>query len=310
MLVSFSLTAYFWLFLGYVLGVMAWATVDTVRHDRRRYSDFSLTKEWLEVVLRRGYDGGYLHLGHEPSGQFMQFRKYIRGKGDYGLELICLGLDWLESTLHEAQSVAERAGLPHRVEQSMIRNGSRNGVVIDFGQNAAAAYEIGASIWTEVFDLALETPYKAIRGGLSVTDELIDRPDHPPPLESIPAAERLREFDARLRKSGESSIASILFAAVLVLVVLISGIGFPIAMLLSRGVAPDWSFQLGTIALGGSTASLAFLVVLILSFWGLVKIKVGKVRKPKKRWERRLLLLGRAIAVGLPFAVILAWSGF
>lgn len=310
MLVSFFLTSYFWLFLGFMLGVMAWATVETVVYDRRLYSDFTLTKAWLERVLRRGYDGGYLRLSHEPSGQFMRFRKYIRGKGDYGLECNCLGLDWLESTLHEAQSIAEEAGLPHRVEQLKTRNGSRNGVAIDFGQNAAAAYEVGASIWAGVFGLTLETPYKAISGGLSVVDELIDGPDHAPPLYSLPAKEQLKEWVARRRKAGEPSLAMILSSSALIIVVLISGIGFPIAMLLSRGQAPDWSFQLGTIGLGGSTASLAFLVVLILSFWAEGRIKVGKVRKLKKRWERRLLWLKLALALALPFAVVLAWAGY
>ena len=206
--------------------------------------------------------------------------------------------------------MAEKAGLPHRVEPSKTRNGSRNGVIIEFGQDAAAAYEVVVLVWTEVFGLTLETPFNALKGDWSEVDELIDGPDHDPPLRSFPPKEQLKELGARRRKAGEPSLTAMFSSAALITVVLISGIGFPIAMLLSRGQAPDWSFQFGPVSLGGSMASLAFLVVLIVSFWGVRRIKIGKGEKLKKSWEQRLLWLGRALALGLPFAVFLAWSGF
>lgn len=310
MLLSFFLTAYFWLFLGFILSAIVGATVHTAAQDRRPYIEFTLVKVWLEVLLRRGYDGGYLRLGHEPSGQFMQFRKYIRGKGDYSLEILFFGSDWSENTWHKAQAVAEETGFPHRVEALKTTKGSRDGMIIDCGRDTAAAYAIGKSVWTEVFGLTLETPYKAIKGGWSEVDELIDGPDHAPPLDSLPPKEQLKELGARRRKAGEPSLTAIFSSAALMTAGLISGIGFPIAMLLSRGQAPDWSIQLGPASLGGSTASLGFLVVLIVSFWGVRMIKIGKGEKLKKPLEKRLLWLGRVLALGLPFAVVLAWSGF
>ncbi len=314
MLLSFFVTVYFWVFLATVLGVVTLATIETVIGTRGEYRDFTLLKRWLPVILRRGYDGGYLRLGNEESKRFMQFRKYIRGQGDYGLELQCIAADWLESTWQQARALAERTGLSHRVEPLKTSTGAQDGLIVDCGQDTAAAYEIGRSIWTDVFGLSLITPFKAISGHRSIVDELIDRPDHPPPLEtlldSLPREEWLKEFDARQRRQGGPSWCRILLAIPLVLIVVITGIGFPIAMLLSRGQAPDWAIELGAFEFGGSTAGLVLFLVFILSFLCMRRIKMGKVKKPKKPWETHLVRLGRAVALLLPFTVILAWAGY
>ena len=309
MSLSVFLTAYFWLFLGYVMSVVVWVTVETAADSRSEYSDLDLVEKWLGPLLRRGYDGGYLRLRHEQSRQFMRFRKYIRGKGDYGLEIQCLGLDWLESAWQRAEVVAEDAGRPHRVELLKTSLGNKTGLIIDCGQDETVAFKIGKSIWAEVFGLSFETPYTAVWGGLSEVDELIDGPDHPPTLDSLPPSQRLKELDARMRRHGKPSLATVLLTAALTLVGLISAVGFPVAMLMSRGQGPDWHLHIGTISLGGSTASLTFLVVLVLSVWGVRRLRTAKTPKPKKPWEKRLLWLGRAITLALPSAVILAWAG-
>ena len=168
MSLSIFLTAYFWLFLGCVLGFLVVPVVVEVRREmgyrKTGYRDFTLTKEWLASLLSRGYDGAYLRLGHEQSDQLILFRKYVRGKGDYGLEFQCFGaMDWPEDTWRNAQAVVEEAGMPNRLEALDIENGSRNVLVSDCGHDTAVAYEIGKSIWIGTFGLPLNTP-QACRG--------------------------------------------------------------------------------------------------------------------------------------------------
>jgi hypothetical protein len=307
--VSWLITAYFWLFLAFVLGGLGWVIVSTVRDDGPCL-DFALTKRWLKDLLRRGYDGGYLYLEHAQSCQFMRFRKYIRGKGDYGLELRCLGLDWLESAWRNVQVVAERAERPHRVELIETKICGRNAFVIDCGPDTAVAYEIGTSVWTDVFGLTGETPYHVRSGRWSTLDELIDGPDHPPPLDDYPPEMRLKEMDARLRKAGLPSMARTFSGVALFMISLISAVGFPIAMLASRGEAPDWSYPFGAIAFGGSAASLIWLVVLFGYYWGAKRLWPRKARRPKQTFPVWIVLSGQAMGIAFPYAVILAWAGF
>lgn len=229
MSISDLLILYFWLFLGFMLWCVIAATVETVRHGH--YSDFTLAPPWLGDLLRRGYAGGYLTLVHEPTGRFIHFRKYIRGKGDYGLELRVRNLDWLMSILQRARSVVESAGLPHRVEHSKTEDGFRDVLIVDCGRDTAAAYDLGRSICTGVFEISLQTPFKVYSDGLSTTGELIDGPDQPPPIDDFPSEERLKELDRRLRKSGGLSVRSGCIWGLSVLVWLVSGLGFPISMI-------------------------------------------------------------------------------
>ncbi|NNG02508.1 MAG: hypothetical protein HKM95_00200 [Inquilinus sp.] len=310
MSVSDFLSLYFILLLAFVVSGIALATVETVRHSRNEYTDFGLIGDWIKALLRRGYDGGYLTLGHAPSRQILQFRKYIRGAGDYGLELRCLGLDWSDGTLHAAGDAAEAAGLPLRVEPLDVSGGSRNGLVVDCGQDSAAASEIARSIWIGIFGLVEDTQFKALRGDWSAVGELIDGPDHPPPLESLPPEEQLGELDARLRKEGMPGVLAMMVAAILTVLALITGIGLPIEMLVSRGEPPDWSVRMGVVDLQGSLASLIYLVVLVSSVLGIKMLKMPRRQDTWGKWDRRHVWLGRAIAVGLPFAMFLAWAGY
>lgn len=309
MSISAIVTAYYWLFLVGILGVIGWAVLGALVPSHGQYSDIALIKDWLAHLLRRGYERGYLRLVHKQSGQFLQFRKYIRGKGDYGIEVECLGLDWTEGTWDKAKRTVQHSGLPHRIEPLRTKTGSREGLIIDCHQDTAAAYEIGRAIWREVFGLTLETRYDAIRGGWSEVDELIDGPDHPPPLESIPKSQRIKEFDARLRKAGQLSVGSMLLSAINVIALLVSGIGFSIAMLISRGRTPGWSLQIGATSLGGTTSSLIFLIILVLSIIGFLALPRATKIRQRTRWERRQRLIVRAFLAFLPIALFFAWTG-
>lgn len=310
MSLSVFVTAYFWLFLGFILAVVTWATVKTVVSSRARHSDFSLIKDWLAVVLRRGYEDAYLRLVHEPSGRFLHFRKYIRGKGDYGLEFRGFSSDWLESAWRKAQGMADDAGLSHRVEPAKSEDGSESSLIIDCGQDAAAAYGLAQSVWTGIFGLSLEVPYNATMDGWSPVNELIDGPDHPPPLHSFPPQEMLKEWNARLDKLGEPSTTAMLIGGIMIFVFSISGVGLSTAMLMSRGEAPDWILEFGTVSLGGSMASLVFLVVFMVSYWTMRRLLKSDKGKPRSmRWEKGMRILVRVMVITFPLAVVLAWAG-
>lgn len=309
MTLSLLLTAYFWLFLALMLGVVVMATVETAVFRSGRRTDFTLVRESLPSLLRRGYQDAYLRVSHEATARHLFFRKYVRGEGDCGLEICGRGTEWSEAAWHRAQDLAESRGFSHRIDPPKTGDGGRSVVVIDCGQDVTTAYEIAQGIWTGIFGLSLETPFKVGMDGCSTFDELIDGPDHPPPLDEFDSIERLKEFDARSRKLGLPTSTHSCFAGIAILVLVVSGIGFPISMLLSRGATPDWSLAFGSLGFGGSTASVVFLLILVLSFWAMRRLSFTKPKPRRNPWDKGLLWLGRAVVAVLPIAVFLAWAG-
>ena len=310
MSISILLVAYFWLFLSTILGAIAYAVVETSLTSRGQYKEFALVRDWLDALLRRGYARGYLRLGHEESGQFMQFCKYIRGKGDYGIQIESLGLNWPDTTLERAKATAEGVPFPHRIEPLRTSSGSCNGLIVDCGPDAAAAYSVGRLIWTRVFGLTPTTSYKVIKGRWSEVNELIDEPDHPPPLEDLPKDEQLGTLDARLRQAGEPTVAAMLFKMVLTVLVLVSGISLGIEMLVSRGHPPDWSAEIGTTMLQGSGWGLAYSSIFVLA---LIGIQVGRLNTRRQRRSvpgKLLFWMFRFVVWCLPVALFLTWSGY
>ncbi len=309
---STFLTAYFWLFLGFEVAAIASVTIRSPGSGRSK--DFSQVSFWIARLLRSGYDNGHLRIVHDQSGRCLYFRKYIHGKGDCGLELCCPLSGWSEEERRKVAILADDRGLPHRKDTRNLEGGdARDVLVVDCGQDVTGAYELAKATWAEVFGLSLKTCHRTEEDGLADLGELVDGPDHPPPLRHELRTHDWQHVDARMRRAGVPPTSTALYAGLLALLAMISGIAFPLAMLLSRGAAPDWSVQLGPMALGGDTTSLVLFVILGLSFWGTIRIDWGKATiraRPRDTWERREFVIGRIFAVTLPIAVILAWAGF
>lgn len=308
MSLSDFVTMYFWLFLALMLGATVYAIVKAVRWGH--YRDFAVIESWPEILLRRGYDGGYYAFVHEPTGQSFEFRKYIRAKGDYGLELRVHNLDWLVNIVEKSKAVAESVGLPFRVEESRTKDGVRGVLVIDCRQDSAAAYQLGRSIWTRVFELSDRTPFQVYCVRLSSTDELIDGPDHPPHLHDLPSSEYLKELERRLLKPKGLTITTGCLIGLVPIVWWNFLVAFLIAMILSRGDAPDWYIQLGQAGLGGSTVSLIFLLLHVLFFALMLKFRKMSGAGSELELPNFLNWSFPVMYIMLLFPTVLAWSGY
>lgn len=302
MSISVLVTLYFWLLLALLLLAVAKSALDSWRGIR----DFGKVGMWLEALLRRGYAGGTLSLLHKPTGQSFRFRKYIRAKGDHGLELLVHNCDLLTSLIKWSKKIAEASGLPFRVEAAKTDDGFGDVLVVDCGKNTAAAYELGHSVWTEVFGLTTSTPFFAQRENLSAFDELIDDPEDQPPHS---AAEKRKKFEERQLGPNGLTWRKYWFLNICYIVGLPALFAFPVSMLASRGDTPDWSIQLLSAELGGSTASLVFFLLLVCFLvQGLRLVNATSVdpdeRQPIRKWTVRCML------AAMPIMTILAWSGY
>lgn len=65
-----------------------------------------------DLLLRRGYEGGVMIVTDVPSDRFVQFKKYIHRKGEFGLELGFPKAPWSLSYYDDVVTLVERQGIP------------------------------------------------------------------------------------------------------------------------------------------------------------------------------------------------------
>ena len=127
-------------------------------------------KRELDVLLRRGYDGGYLILTDLATDRFTQFRKYVYPHGQFGLTTHFPRVDWTEQFYSGVQDVLRHMRIPF--QRKIMEEGIET-IEADFGKDLDAATEFGTRIFTEVF--GLDRPSISATGdGMSPFDETID----------------------------------------------------------------------------------------------------------------------------------------
>ena len=272
--------------------------------------DFSQMRTWLESLLRRGYDGGAVVFTHKPTGRYLRFRKYIRPRGEYGLELCFPKVAWSAPHLPPLEAYCAETGLACRFESLKSMGRSLDHLVIGCEQDPDRAFNLALKIWTEYFGLPLRARFKLATFDLSYHDELIDSPAHPRiSLKEMSGRQRHQLYQKILEPTG-LSIADANFALVLVIAQIVAMIAVSIATALSATEPPDWSFSLGGVTFGGSTSSLAFFAGHLCASAGVLWLRY-KFKLPGQKMSRLedLYFAGlRSLDYALPIAVILVWA--
>ncbi len=318
MSISDVMVGYLWAVLAYQLLDLAKTFVTKRRKpDPWRSNDFSEVKPWLAALLRKGYQGGHMHFSHEKPDRSLRFRKYIREKADYGLELCFPRADGAAAYWPQLKTYCEETGLRHRMEGQDSNGAPWDVLLIDCEQDVDRAYDLALTIWTKIFHLSIDNWYDRDLRGISIFDELVDSPDHPG-LRMSPEDYGSVNYDDMkriLREQVALSPGDLVQVMVFGVLTHISLIGLPIATLLSAGDPPDWTLALGDIILGGSTASLVFFLIYVFAFLMLRGFidekKKFKERLASKESPRARLYypMWRFIITTLPIAVILIWAG-
>lgn len=254
------IVVFLWLAPAYVLAGVALVIIATEREPKPwRGKDFSDVKPWLETLLRSGYKGGHVLFAHGRSGRSLRFRKYIREKGDYGLELCFPKTDWATAYWPRLEAFCEETGLRYRVETEVIDGSSNEALLIDCAQETDRAYDLALTIWTKFFDLPISGWFDREGHGVSVRDELIDVPDHAQMSEQEIRNHQWGKTREDLRKHVGISPGGVFYASGLLVLDLVAIVGLPLATLMSIGDPPSWSVDVGNLTVGGGTTSLIFL---------------------------------------------------
>jgi hypothetical protein len=95
-------------------------------------------QKYLAILLRRGYDGGFMVIREAQGDRFLQFAKYIRPGGEYGLEFSFPQAPWSAEYHAKVKEHVEGLRLPARRTQ-MASGEVREFLEVDCGQNLELA---------------------------------------------------------------------------------------------------------------------------------------------------------------------------
>lgn len=301
---------FLWLVPAYVLAGVASVIIATAKEPTPwRGKDFSDVEPWLAILLRRGYQGGHVLLTHGPSGRSLRFRKYIRAKGDYGLEFCIPNTDWATEYWPMIQAFCDETGRHYRVVTEAIGGSSNDVLLVDCEQEMDRAYDLALTIWTKFFDLSTCGWFEREGADISVRDELVDDPDHARLSEQEANEHEWNRARKDLRKHAGISCGGIFYVSGLLILGLITVVGLPLATLMSIGDRPSWSVDAGSLTVGGSTTSLVFFLLYLLILVALIRF-LKQMKKPQ--YERtvyeRLYAAGLLfVMIALPITVTLVW---
>lgn len=135
----------------------------------------------IAYLLRSGFRGAWVRLRPAVADTKLaiQFDKYIRGPGDYGIELVFPVLKWSRGLAPQLEAYCRAREMPMRVRPKLSSH-AREAIFVDCGQDPELAFELARHIWIEIFGLETSTPHRIERYGLSTDGELVDRPDQKP----------------------------------------------------------------------------------------------------------------------------------
>lgn len=130
-------------------------------------------------LLKRGYDGGFLVIRPRRSKVFVQFRKRIRSKGDYGIELSFPDATWSGSFFREFQSYCDRRQINYRIVHEGAEDAMRF-LFVDLGHDVRQAASLAQHIFISIFSMPPATRYFVELENACLWDELIDDPASKP----------------------------------------------------------------------------------------------------------------------------------
>lgn len=263
------LTGFLWFALAFELTCLLWRAARWRQNGRSELGNmFNEEQAWLDTLLLYGLDRANVQYTDSHSGRTLHFRKYRYAEGDQGIVLAVPRTDANTDEHAILQACCDANGLT--IDTEFLDDECRKPLyIVDCGDDAARAHELGTEVWTKIHGATRETPYQRHFGRMNI--------DNP----------RLNPF------AWPHAL---------------SAIALPSAVVLAAGMPPDWTVPLGSQTLSGSTAGLVFFISYIVS-WGLPAISQYGPHLFRSRLCGLYRSGSTLIRLTLPVAVLLVWAG-
>lgn len=313
MTISAIAIGFLWVALALPMGFLVCACSFMIwgAYANTRYTDFSDVKGELERLLHRGYHDGTLKISQRADCGALQFRKYIRAKGDYGIVLL-VPRNWRPDQTRKLQTYCAANGL--EIAPFTLAGDGPAEQHVDCGLDVDGAHALACAVWTDIFGLAEKARRRFKTQNVVAFDALIDDPDQSDrELEDSQRNKNLLTWTKYKRHDRQSGQPGAGLSTILVITLLTASIGLPLTTLLSLGTPPDWTIALGSSTLSGGTSSVAFLLIYLatLSIWpgidGTGPARTGRLFK--SFLANTVAILAIWIIRALPVVVVLIWLG-
>jgi hypothetical protein len=104
----------------------------------------------LDILLKRGYDLGYVVFELPGDQRFVEFSKYVRVENNRGVQLDFPLAPWSEPYYEQVKGLLEGKGIAYQVEDTPD-GPVREFIQVDFAQDLGRAAAIGRDIFERVF---------------------------------------------------------------------------------------------------------------------------------------------------------------
>jgi hypothetical protein len=225
---------------------------------------FDDIRDRLEQLLKCGFDQGFVIFQFKDSNRFIQFRKYIHAKGDYGLELAFPKADWSSEHFPLVAECCQQFGVPYSVGDLTLDDGVEF-LHADVGQDIDAAFRLVCGIVDDVFRISRDTQYTLEWDAVDVTGGLIDSPDLSP-------GKRERQYRQEVFEKVGFYPSDIPVALIWLGAYMLGAIGMGYALLwwliwMAAGVTADWGLYEGRVG-GLDFAIRKFQLFSVIAFCG------------------------------------------
>lgn len=260
----------------------------------------------IEHALRYCLNEGTLVITERLSGRFIQFRKYIPRKGEYGLDLEFPKTARSEGYFSELRRSLVSDSIPFR-ETREVAGDVTALIHVDCGKNIEKAAELTRRCLFDFFGQTQnqDARFKSSFENISSLDEVDDPHYEHPPWSQI--SEKLRS------RTGIDFKLAIKAAAYIVGVFLCCYPALWWTWFVADPTSPDWQWPIDSFHVAGSYETLILLPIFCVLFVitrGAARemSRLGKSKpRPKSPIERMSAVL---VYYALPLAVITSWLGF
>lgn len=284
-----------------------------VENSRQSFDDI---RGRLNQLLRQGFDQGFVIFKFNNGECFIQFRKYIHAKGDYGLELAFPKADWSRDFFPLVAECCKKNDIPYTVGPH--KTGDKMEFLhADVGQDTEAAFRLVGGIVDDAFRMSRETEYTLEWDAIDATGGLIDSPNQTP-------GKRQRQFSQEYFKKAGFYMSDIPVAIIWLFAFLVGGVGLIYALFwwltwAVMGVSPDWGAfdgRIGGFELAIRNFQLFSMIALLSTFlldrtpalrrmWA--SVRAGHTEEDRRKRSRRQIFIWRVLIPLLLSATIASW---
>lgn len=136
-------------------------------------------RRYLETLLYRGYDRGFLIIEAQDRERFIQFSKYIGGKNKAGLQFDFPRAPWSTEYYDSLEDLVKNGNYEYEIQsidlspEQKLEGHVDEFLMVDLSQNLEAAVELARIVLLEIFKLDPTDTVTLSFDNISVSDEKI-----------------------------------------------------------------------------------------------------------------------------------------